>query len=1844
LLAANPVASSPSSAKNTTNNFFLLSAQEKEVLRNQFWSNLGSKGYVLANLRALQNLKLAAERLQASINSDDTVVSLGQSPVWIVKTMQAMDSSPDRFVYLAFSGKWFELAGQDSAFVPYFKKDTNQPNSLQKVTYRQYLRELKLDPESIVSKKGKTVIVEYKISGVSLKSFLSFLSEWAKELNIDIQGKVELKIFVEDVNINIMFRPGETMFGFPTRYLEVESKLIDGLSVSDRYDDRLVTKYPFKEWTDINPQEFIFSENARLVHFCILEYLAYYYPDLIKTADLISATNNKPAAFSVPAAFPAASSPAKPNAVDSMMAEERKIELKKFILEGNLRIKTLNEHDAKNFAFLLDMGMTEAGVKLGSVSQFEVLVRNSYDRHNVRWYAVPVVGLVYFQDKDSANKSVFMLLNDSGEIIGYGVSSRSEGVVNFRYQIFEAFRGDGLGDAALKVILYALYKEAGEDKVSSFHFKNYFRNRESFDPQSVLPGYLLSRGFVESPVDDGFYNYSFDMESAAPAASPAASSPVEEKDISAQELDAYSSSFKNRKESRVNSSRMIYLWASTLDKHLSDVDTLYTVRVGTGEKSFTAYRTGENGLFIIKGLKANERIITEGILECIGLALYAQTPDGPIYGVGHLLATGGAIDLLPYKFSDLISSLPVDARQLKITIYSNDNGAESRKMAEIEKFKTALKEKFPSVSIVDKNYKGIVRGTQMMVTAHGWVIDRHSLTDYQRDVVLGNWLESKSETSAASSPVAQQPDIEKVSRQFMSGLFNLENILNGPARYIRLATANALGLVYQALIRKEQEFSLSQLESKLNDSDLDVRFAAANALGLVYQAMVEKGKMTLSQLENKLNISNYDLRIAAINALGLVYQALIRRGQEVSLFQLESELNNPVWRVRLAAVNALGLVNQAMVEKGKMTLSQLESQLNGPDRDIHHAIANALVPVYQAMVEKGKMTLSQLESKLNDSDDTVRLATANALGPVYQAMVEKGKMTLSQLENKLNDPDRYIRLATANALGLVYQAMVEKGKVLDEDYNKYRLWIEGNLPYQGALFKEYLATSDAQGFILSLKRRIENMINSGFDYNEAEELKLVYLTLKTKGIDVTYEEFKQRISKIAKFDAKYPGHFKGLFTKAANPRIIELSSHGARLLDASHVNLQVFRQNLDELQKTRLRIDSLKWMNEDFPENRVFNLRNFYYLFRLQQDQKAGILKEGERFRCDFPSEEAIEKEFLANKKAFYKVVFLLAKDRIGDKLIGEQCLHLLRDLIISDIMTDEGLLREMRSTDTERMIAAFKNFYEDYKSHLPNSLGLGVSKIKGLEKCFEDFSSKVYAEISKVKFVRQTGAESYRLVEQGFLSIFRGRAGIVDCSFDIDSKGDAYTRALHEDTMYLYVYKGKELKGYIGLMLGQTQDKEKILTIDTINSPSLDGEELLGNLFTALDDLAKELGCIGVALPANISSSFNFHNKNTICEMKIYEKSKPVFVTPLHQESWSYFTDIFGRDECNSIEKGRFVLLDLGRNSKGAPAASSPASSNLIKLRNRIEGLGGKIQIVELRSFKNYSLDYYNKIIELNLSNFFKKSQELERYQDLRAEMLLFVNALLSNVGVIDRGNIAFAIKESIQNAFVHGNKVNPNYPIFIRLNINEDNQLLSAEIYNALLDESDAKALEKARKANLFGFGEGEKGIKEVAGFKREEFKDETGRVIGTRVILAPFDIQKERVRGASSIADKGGIDFRALPIVTQAMSNLKPMFRSSFFWGQSLVNLNKEWQDIEQMASSGITPSSDRIKEYLQASCAKGSILGDKDKVILCIADILRSEEENCCLTDPALRDILVVLETANSSVELSRIFLG
>jgi hypothetical protein len=134
------------------------------------------------------------------------------------------------------------------------------------------------------------------------------------------------------------------------------------------------------------------------------------------------------------------------------------------------------------------------------------------------------------------------------------------------------------------------------------------------------------------------------------------------------------------------------------------------------------------------------------------------------------------------------------------------------------------------------------------------------------------------------------------------------------------------------------------------------------------------------------------------------------------------------------------------------------------------------------------------------------------------------------------------------------------------------------------------------------------------------------------------------------------------------------------------------------------------------------------------------------------------------------------------------------------------------------------------------------------------------------------------------------------------------------------------------------------------------------------------------------------------------------------------------------------------------------------------------------------------------------------------------------------------------------------------------------------------------------------------------------------------------KGKIPPADGGTNKGGIDFRALPIVIESIHSLKASLRTVSANTLQQINLTQEWLNIERLVNAGITPSAQRLKEYLASSCFKGNLDRDMEKIVSCIADILRMEEESCSATDQALKDILVVLGSGRSGEELKVAFSG
>ncbi|MDP2941363.1 MAG: metallophosphoesterase [Candidatus Omnitrophota bacterium] len=143
-------------------------------------------------------------------------------------------------------------------------------------------------------------------------------------------------------------------------------------------------------------------------------------------------------------------------------------------------------------------------------------------------------------------------------------------------------------------------------------------------------------------------------------------------------------------------------------------------------------------------------------------------------------------------------------------------------------------------------------------------------------------------------------------------------------------------------------------------------------------------------------------------------------------------------------------------------------------------------------------------------------------------------------------------------------------------------------------------------------------------------------------------------------------------------------------------------------------------------------------------------------------------------------------------------------------------------------------------------------------------------------------------------------------------------------------------------------------------------------------------------------------------------------------------------------------------------------------------------------------------------------------------------------------------------------------------------------------------------------------------------------------------------------ASAQGPGGIDLRAMPIVTQPVPAGKtpdagvgllpsiqrteqplPAPASRAGWGRQgapSTDLPSEWQEIQRMIGAGIIPSNQRIKEYLLSICDKDDCLPEIDQVLSCLADILRLEEERCSDTDAPLKEILVLLESNQPAAEL------
>ena len=114
-------------------------------------------------------------------------------------------------------------------------------------------------------------------------------------------------------------------------------------------------------------------------------------------------------------------------------------------------------------------------------------------------------------------------------------------------------------------------------------------------------------------------------------------------------------------------------------------------------------------------------------------------------------------------------------------------------------------------------------------------------------------------------------------------------------------------------------------------------------------------------------------------------------------------------------------------------------------------------------------------------------------------------------------------------------------------------------------------------------------------------------------------------------------------------------------------------------------------------------------------------------------------------------------------------------------------------------------------------------------------------------------------------------------------------------------------------------------------------------------------------------------------------------------------------------------------------------------------------------------------------------------------------------------------------------------------------------------------------------------------------------------------------------------GGIDLRHLPIPIRAQAIFTPLSASAL---DRIDRMDEavEWRRIRTMLDSGMIPSCDNIRFYLLHCCRTDGLDSQLNKILTCLADILRLEEDRGYATEPALKQILALLESDTRAEEM------
>lgn len=242
--------------------------------------------YILSDLSNRLLLITFAQKLLRHCSSDDYICCLGQSPAWVVKTAQLLDSYPQRYTYIAFSGSWFITKPRIKRSRSIFNEGNyalmhTRPTKSQLSAYKAYLTRLGVSPTSIIERYKthgrRTVIVEHIHDGNGLRSFLSILYGWAQHKRKELQqAMVIYLIAIRTLGEDYI---SDRLIQINANLTSCDEHLIHRLDTADCYEDRIVPRYKSHLWDKIDPCTYPVTRKVNLITYKMLDTI--YSIDLV---------------------------------------------------------------------------------------------------------------------------------------------------------------------------------------------------------------------------------------------------------------------------------------------------------------------------------------------------------------------------------------------------------------------------------------------------------------------------------------------------------------------------------------------------------------------------------------------------------------------------------------------------------------------------------------------------------------------------------------------------------------------------------------------------------------------------------------------------------------------------------------------------------------------------------------------------------------------------------------------------------------------------------------------------------------------------------------------------------------------------------------------------------------------------------------------------------------------------------------------------------------------------------------------------------------------------------------------------------------------------------------------------------------------------------------------------------------------------------------------------------------------------------------------------------------------------------------------------------------------------